>query len=64
MTICCTGVSSAPLNKNSDYLDGIFENADLDPDDTVQFKQWSLESHGIISDMSLSVSDFIIRALD
>ena len=38
------------------------ENADLDPDDTISYKQWTHESHSKLVDLSIRskhVSEFI-----
>ena len=29
----------------SDYLEALLENADLDPDDTISYKQWTHDGH-------------------
>ena len=41
------------------FLEALFENADLDPDDTMSYKQWGHESHLKLLDLTVHVSEFI-----
>ena len=38
------------------YIEATFENVDMDPDDTVNFKQWSHDGHSKLSDLTVTVS--------
>ena len=42
-----------------DYLESVLETEDMDPDDTIVFKQWGHDNHSKLSDFTLPVSEFI-----
>lgn len=51
---------NCPSKSNlTDYLEAVLETADMDPDDTKNFKQWSHDGHSKLSDMTMSVSEFV-----
>ena len=41
-----------------DYLESVLKT-DMDPDDSIAFKQWSHENHSKLSDFTQPVSEFI-----